>query len=175
MDSKNHTFEKRCSKAHCRSCNKVGLTGVLDLGMMPLSDGLLTQEQLNGNEEKFPLEVAFCSNCSLVQILETVPPEKLFCEDYPYYSSFSSALLEHSHQNVLSLIQRCKLDADSLVVELASNDGYLLKYYVENGIHCLGIDPAEGPAKAAEKVGVPTLCEFFTNLVLFYSCRLYLY
>jgi SAM-dependent methyltransferase len=131
--------------------------------MMPLSDGLLTQEQLAVNEEKFPLEVAYCPNCSLVQILETVPPEKLFCEDYPYYSSFSKALLEHSRQNVLSLIQRCNLDTDSLVVELASNDGYLLKHYVENGIPCLGIDPAEGPAKAAEKVGVPTLCEFFTK------------
>ncbi len=163
MDSKNHTFEKKCLKAHCRSCNQAGLTGVLDLGMMPLSDGLLTEEQLAGSEEKFPLEVAYCPNCSLVQILETVPPEKLFCEDYPYYSSFSKALLEHSRRNVLSLIQRYKLDADSLVVELASNDGYLLKYYVENGIPCLGIDPAEGPAKAAEEIGVPTLCEFFTK------------
>ena len=163
MDSKNHTFEKKCLKAHCRSCNQAGLTGVLDLGMMPLSDGLLTEEQLAGSEEKFPLEVAYCPNCSLVQILETVPPKKLFCEDYPYYSSFSKALLEHSRRNVLSLIQRYKLDADSLVVELASNDGYLLKYYVENGIPCLGIDPAEGPAKAAEEIGVPTLCEFFTK------------
>jgi SAM-dependent methyltransferase len=131
--------------------------------MMPLSDGLLTQEQLAESEDKFPLEVAYCPNCSLVQILETVPPEKLFCEDYPYYSSFTKSLLEHSRQNVLSLIKRCKLDANSLVVELASNDGYLLQYYVENGIPCLGIDPAEGPARAAEKVGVTTLCEFFTK------------
>jgi SAM-dependent methyltransferase len=163
MGSKNNTFEKRCSKAICRSCSKSGLIGVLNLGMMPLSDGLLTQEQLAESEDKFPLEVAYCPNCSLVQILETVPPEKLFCDDYPYYSSFIKSLLEHSRQNVLSLIKRCKLDANSLVVELASNDGYLLKYYVENGIPCLGIDPAEGPAKAAEKIGVPTLCEFFTK------------
>lgn len=139
------------------------MAGVLDLGMMPLSDGLLTEAQLAEPEEKFPLEVAYCPRCSLVQILETVPPEKLFCEDYPYYSSFSDTLLEHSRKNVLSLIEKRKLDAGSLVVELASNDGYLLQYYGKNGIPCLGIDPAEGPAAAAEKVGVPTLCTFFTR------------
>ena len=135
---------------------------MLDLGMMPLSDGLLTEAQINDSEAKFPLELAYCTGCSLVQILETVSPEKLFCEDYPYYSSFSKTLLEHSRKNVLSVIRKCKLDTDSLVVELASNDGYLLRYYVEKGIPCLGIDPADGPAKSAEKVGVTTLCAFFT-------------
>jgi hypothetical protein len=130
--------------------------------MMPLSDGLLTEEQLADAENKFPLEVAYCPQCSLVQILETVPPEKLFCEDYPYYSSFSDTLLEHSRRNVQSLIQKCKLDTESFVVELASNDGYLLKNYLENNIPCLGIDPAEGPARSAEKAGIPTLCLFFT-------------
>jgi SAM-dependent methyltransferase len=129
---------------------------------MPLSDGLLTEAQLAAAEEKFPLQVAYCPNCSLVQILETVPPEKLFCEDYPYYSSFSDTLLEHSRNNVLALIEKRNLSNDSFVVELASNDGYLLKNYVEKNIPCLGIDPADGPAKAAEKTGVPTLCDFFT-------------
>jgi hypothetical protein len=163
MPSTTDIFEKRCRRANCRSCKKVGLIGVLDLGMMPLSDGLLTETQLSESEDKFPLEVAYCPKCSLVQILETVPPEKIFCRDYPYYSSFSDALLEHSRNNVLSLIRKCKLDTNSLVVELASNDGYLLRYYVENDIPCLGIDPAEGPARSAEKVGVPTLCSFFTH------------
>jgi SAM-dependent methyltransferase len=97
-----------------------------------------------------------------VQILETVPPEVLFCDDYPYYSSFSPALLEHSRENALGLIEARKLTSDSLVVELASNDGYLLKNYVEKGIPVLGIDPAEGPAKAAEEIGVPTQIAFFT-------------
>jgi SAM-dependent methyltransferase len=161
MTSTNNKFEQRCQQAHCRSCKQASLIGVLDLGMMPLSDGLLTEAQLAEPEDKFPLEVAYCPHCSLVQILETVPPEKLFCEDYPYYSSFSDALLEHSRKNVLSLIERRKLNAGSMAVELASNDGYLLQYYVENGIPCLGIDPAEGPAAAAEKVGVRTLCTFF--------------
>lgn len=163
MTSTNNKFEQRCQQARCRSCKQAGLIGVLDFGMMPLSDGLLTEAQLAEPEDKFPLEVAYCPHCSLVQILETVPPEKLFCEDYPYYSSFSDTLLEHSRENVLSLIERRKLNAGSLAVELASNDGYLLQYYVENGIPCLGIDPAEGPAAVAEKVGVPTLCTFFTR------------
>lgn len=163
MTSTNNNFEQRCQQAHCRSCKQAGLIGVLDFGMMPLSDGLLTEAQLAEPEDKFPLEVAYCPHCSLVQILETVPPEKLFCEDYPYYSSFSDTLLEHSRKNVLSLIERRKLNAGSLAVELASNDGYLLQHYVENGIPCLGIDPAEGPAAVAEKVGVPTLCTFFTR------------
>ncbi|MCP4613524.1 MAG: class I SAM-dependent methyltransferase [Planctomycetes bacterium] len=162
MDSTKDIFEQKCHQAHCRSCKQAGLIGVLDLGMMPLSDGLLTEAQLADSEDKFPLEVVYCRRCSLVQILETVPPEKLFCEDYPYYSSFSDTLLEHSRKNVLALIQKCKLDTDSFVVELASNDGYLLKNYLENGVPCLGIDPAEGPAKSAEEAGVPTLRSFFT-------------
>ena len=97
-----------------------------------------------------------------VQILETVPPEALFCDDYPY-PLFSDALLDHSRKNVLDLITRQNLDAKSFVLELASNDGYLLKNYVQAGIPCLGIDPAEGPAKAAEQAGVPTLLGFFTE------------
>ncbi len=135
---------------------------VLDLGRTPLADRLLTNEQLQQNEPTFPLEVGFCSSCGLMQILETVPPSILFCEDYPYYSSFSDALLRHSRENALDLVERRGLDESSLVVELASNDGYLLKNYVEKGIPVLGIDPAEGPAKDAEKINVPTLNTFFT-------------
>jgi SAM-dependent methyltransferase len=123
----------------------------------------LSEEQLEQPEPTFPLEVAFCHNCALVQILETVPPEELFCNNYPYYSSVSSTLLEHSRGNVLELIETRNLNSDSFVIELASNDGYLLKNYVEKDIPCLGIDPAKGPANAAEKVGVPTLCTFFTQ------------
>jgi len=155
------TLTAKCRSAQCRSCRRQELLPVLDLGQMPLSDGLLTAEQLEAAEQRYPLEVAFCPDCSLVQILETVPPEVLFCEDYPYYSSFSSTLLEHSRQNALELIERRKLGPASLVVELASNDGYLLKNFVERGIPALGIDPAEGPARAALAVGVPTLPAFF--------------
>jgi SAM-dependent methyltransferase len=136
---------------------------VLDLGMMPLSDGFLTAAQLEDSEELFPLEVAFCPKCALMQILETVPPEKLFCDNYPYFSSFSETLLAHSRDNALDLIKRRNLTPASFVVELASNDGYLLRNFVEHRIPVLGIDPADGPAKAAEKVGVPTLNTFFTK------------
>lgn len=156
-------FQERCKQQQCRCCRHRGLEPVLDLGLMPLSDGFVTQAQLDQAEDKYPLELTYCPQCSLVQILETVPPEKLFCNDYPYYSSFCDTLLTHSRRNVLSLIERYALKSDSFVVELASNDGYLLKNYVENGVPCLGIDPADGPADAAEQVHVPTLCEFFSE------------
>ena len=114
-------------------------------------------------EPFYPLEVAFCPHCSLVQILETVPPENLFTDVYEYYSSFIPSLLKHSRENVLDLIQSRRLDQSSFAIELASNDGYLLKNYVKKGVPVLGIDPAPGQAKAAEKVGVPTLNTFFTK------------
>jgi len=147
----------------CRSCQRPDLEIFLDLGHSPLADRLLSKEQLTEPELSFPLDVAFCHNCTLVQILETVPPEVLFCNDYPYYSSVSSSLLQHSRNNVLDLIRTRNLNSSSFVVELASNDGYLLKNYVEKRVPCLGVDPAEGPAQAAEEVGVPTRCTFFTK------------
>jgi SAM-dependent methyltransferase len=147
----------------CRSCERPGLEAFLDLGKTPLADRLLTKGQLDQSEPTFPLEVFFCPHCGLVQISETVNPEVLFCDDYPYYSSFSPALLRHSKENVLDLIQRLGLTSDSFVVELASNDGYLLKTYIEKAVPCLGIDPAEGPARCAEESGVPTMCTFFTR------------
>jgi SAM-dependent methyltransferase len=131
--------------------------------MMPLADRLRTSEQLSEAEPAFPLQVAFCPHCSLMQILETVPPEMLFCDRYPYYSSFSDALLRHARENVTNLIAHRGLDESSYVIELASNDGYLLKNYMDRGIPVLGIDPAEGPAGAAEKLGVTTLNTFFTE------------
>ncbi|MGB7599221.1 MAG: class I SAM-dependent methyltransferase, partial [Candidatus Sulfotelmatobacter sp.] len=147
----------------CRSCGAAALKPFLDLGMMPLSDRLLTAAKLEETELTFPLEVALCEDCGLVQITETVDPKILFADDYPYYSSFSPALLTHSRQNAFDLIERRSLTADSFIIEVASNDGYLLRNYVEKGIQVLGIDPADGPATAAEKIGVPTRRAFFTT------------
>ncbi|HLU48883.1 MAG TPA: class I SAM-dependent methyltransferase [Planctomycetota bacterium] len=130
---------------------------------MPLADALVKEENLAKPELKFPLTVVFSPSSALLQIRESVDPEVLFCRDYPYYSSFSDQILEHSRRNVESLIEKRGLGAKSLAVELASNDGYLLKNYVESGIPVLGIDPAEGPAKTAEKRGVKTLNTFFTR------------
>ncbi len=89
----------------CRSCRETGLELILDLGRTPLADRLLTMEQVGGEEPVFPLQVAFCPHCSLLQLLHTVPPEVLFCQDYPYFSSFSDDLLAHSRENVAALDQ----------------------------------------------------------------------
>jgi SAM-dependent methyltransferase len=151
------------NKTKCRVCSSSDIELILSLGTTPLADGLRRQEQLQEAEPSFPLNVAFCPSCSLVQLLETVPPEVLFCQDYPYYSSFSPALLKHSRENALDLIDRRQLHSGSLVVELASNDGYLLKNFVEKGIPVLGIDPADGPARKAQESGVPTVCTFFNQ------------
>ncbi|MGE0849767.1 MAG: class I SAM-dependent methyltransferase [Hyphomicrobiaceae bacterium] len=146
----------------CRSCGSSALKIFLDLGSTPLADRLVAPANLADAEPIFPLKVAFCGDCGLVQITETVDPKVLFADQYPYYSSFSPALLDHSRANALDLMERRGLTQDSLVIELASNDGYLLKNYRSHGITVIGIDPAEGPAKAAEAAGVPTLREFFT-------------
>jgi SAM-dependent methyltransferase len=147
--------------AHCRSCNSTELSIFLSLGDLPLSDGFLEARQLVDNEPRYPLDVAFCATCSLVQILETVPPEELFGADYPYFSSFTDTLLRHSEANVKERIAERKLGSDSLVVELASNDGYLLQYYKADGVPVLGIDPAPGPVAAARAKGIDTLEAFF--------------
>jgi len=150
-------------KLTCRSCRHTGLKSILDFGKTAISDRLLTREQLKQPELKFPLEVVFCPSCTLVQITESVDPKILFCEDYPYFSSVSNVLLEHSRKNALELIKAKNLNKNSLVIELASNDGYMLKNFVENNIPVLGIDPADGPAKTAIKKGIPTMITFFTK------------
>lgn len=146
----------------CRSCGSRHLEVVLDLGISPLADRLLTTEQLQQPEPKYPLRLVFCHDCSLVQIDHTVDPEELFGNDYPYFSSVSDALQRHTIANVQDILARRSLGPDSLVVELASNDGYLLKHYKAAGHRVLGIDPADPPAQAAIKIGVDTLVDFFT-------------
>jgi len=128
---------------------------------MPLANALLTKEQLNQPEETYPLELVFCPSCTLVQITETVPPEKLFRE-YPYFSSFSDTMLNHSQELARRMISERRLNGHSLVLEVASNDGYLLQYYKERSIPVLGIEPAANVARVAQKErGIPTITEFF--------------
>jgi SAM-dependent methyltransferase len=145
----------------CRSCGGADLELILDFGQMPLSDGLIKPELSRADEEVYPLTLVWCPACSLVQILETVDPTTLYGSEYPYYSSFSPALVEHSRKNVEGIINRTGVNEDSLVVELASNDGYLLQWFHKEDIPVLGIDPAPGPAAAAEERGVSTICDFF--------------
>ncbi|MGA7282593.1 MAG: class I SAM-dependent methyltransferase [Acidimicrobiia bacterium] len=147
--------------AECRSCRSRALTPVVDLGLLPLSDGLVPPGFDRSGERVYPLTVVFCQDCSLMQIRETVDPQTLFGDEYPYYSSFSDLLVEHARENVEGIIRRTGVEGDSLVVELASNDGYLLQWFVEAGVPVLGIDPAPGPARAAQARGIPTLNEFF--------------
>ncbi len=145
----------------CRSCGETDLVLVLSLGHTPLANALLTKEQLSRPEPMYPLDLAFCPNCTLVQITETVPPEKLFGE-YLYFSSFSDSMLRHAEEVVGRLIPARGLGSDNLVVEVASNDGYLLQYYKRAGVPVLGIEPATNVARVAEgERGIPTLCRFF--------------
>jgi SAM-dependent methyltransferase len=146
--------------AACRSCGYTALQEVLSLGNTPLANALLTDAQLTEPEETYPLDLAFCSRCSLVQITETVPPEKLFRE-YVYFSSFSETMLRHAADLSSALIDLKNLGATSLVIEVASNDGYLLRFYKRAGVPVLGVEPATNIARVAEESGIRTVCDFF--------------
>lgn len=157
-------FAADAAQVKCISCGHKGLQPILDLGLMPRSDGLI--DPANEAPERYvPLRVGYCPDCTLVQLLETRPPEEMFGDDYVYFSSFSEDLLKHSRENALELIERRKLGPDSLVVEIASNDGYMLQNYKEKGIPVLGVDPASQPAKAAQEKGIDTVIDFFGTRV----------
>ena len=145
----------------CRSCGRPELEMVLSLGSTPLANALITAEQLDQPESTYPLDLAFCPRCTLVQITETVPPEELFRE-YLYFSSFSDTMLRHAQAIVERMLDERRLGADSLAVEIASNDGYLLQYYKQAGVPVLGIEPAVNIARVAEEErGIRTLTDFF--------------
>jgi hypothetical protein len=145
----------------CRACGSTELPVVLDLGETPLANSLVRPEDAGKPEPRFPLDLAFCPACSLVQITETVPPEVLF-RDYVYFSSFSVGMVRHAEALTARLARERGLGPKSLAIEVASNDGYLLQFYKKHGIPVLGIDPARNVAKVAiEERGVPTLTEFF--------------
>ncbi|MFQ1701368.1 methyltransferase domain-containing protein [Loktanella agnita] len=136
---------------------------IIDLGLMPRSDGLLDDAALARQESLVPLRLGFCPACTLVQLLETRPAEEMFGDDYVYFSSFSDDLLAHSRANATELIANRDLGADSLVVEIASNDGYMLKNFKDAGVPVLGVDPARQPATAAQEKGIDTINDFFTH------------
>jgi len=144
----------------CRFCETPLTDRVVDLGMHPLCESFLPEDQLDQMEPFYPLNVWVCPTCFLVQLNEYVEPEDIFTE-YAYFSSFSTSWLQHAEDYVAMMTDRLGLGADSLVVELASNDGYLLQYFVERDIPCLGIEPAANVAKDAVERGVPTDVSFF--------------
>ncbi len=144
----------------CRSCGGHEGDVILDLGIQPLANNLLRPEDLSKPEPMFPLRLGVCKSCWLLQILDLVPPVQLFSE-YLYFSSFSDVMLRHAKEAAERYVSEFSLNRDSLVVEVASNDGYLLQYFKEAGVPCLGIEPAQNIAKVAREKGIETVTEFF--------------
>lgn len=148
----------------CRACGTEAPTDFLDLGRVPLANQLLIDSKRSRKDARVPLSVFFCNNCYLVQLRQTVATTILFTE-YPYFSSFSDTMLESARRLTDRVTAERKLDGSSLVIEIGSNDGYLLKNYKERGIPVLGIEPAANIAAVAERQGINTICGFF-NLKL---------
>jgi 2-polyprenyl-3-methyl-5-hydroxy-6-metoxy-1,4-benzoquinol methylase len=147
----------------CRHCRTPLNHTFIDLGFAPPSNAYLTVEQLTQPELYFPLKVMVCELCWLVQTEDYAQAEQLFSDDYAYFSSTSSGWLAHAANYVQTIIERLSLDSNSHVIEIASNDGYLLKNFVSVNIPCLGIEPTASTAEAAERLGVPVLREFFSE------------
>lgn len=145
----------------CRHCRTPLAHTFLDLGFAPPSNAYLSQADLSKPEKYYPLKIKVCDHCWLVQTEDYAQADELFSPDYAYFSSTSSSWLTHAKRYAEQMTQRFGLSSDSLVIEVASNDGYLLKNFVAAGIPCLGIEPTASTAAAAELLGIPVLREFF--------------
>lgn len=148
------------SKSHCRFCATPLQHSFVDLGMSPLSNAYLTAPQTRRMEPFYPLHAFVCEACFLVQLEEFESPQRIFC-DYAYFSSYSDSWVEHARRYAMAMVERLQLDAASQVVEIASNDGYLLRHFKEQGIAVLGVEPAVNVAAVAQQLGIPTRSEFF--------------
>ena len=147
-------------RAFCRFCGSLLRHTFVDLGMSPLCESYLSVDHLNRMEPFYPLHVYVCERCFLVQLEEYVNPQDIFTE-YAYFSSYSDTWLQHAKAYTELMVERFNIGRHSQVIELASNDGYLLQYFVEREIPALGIEPAANVAEAAIKKGIPTLIDFF--------------
>ena len=145
----------------CRFCFSEVDFEFLDLDNSPLSNSLLTKKQLDLSEDYYPLKILVCKECFLVQVEENINSEIIFCNDYVYFSSYSSSWLTHCKQYVQMIIKRLKLTNDSKIIEIASNDGYLLQYFIKQNIPVIGIEPTDSTADAAMKKGINTIKKFF--------------
>jgi 2-polyprenyl-3-methyl-5-hydroxy-6-metoxy-1,4-benzoquinol methylase len=148
-------------QSECRFCDALLKHSFVDLGMSPIANANIKPEDLDARELFYPLHAYVCDNCLLVQLAEFQSPDEIFSDDYAYFSSFSSSWLQHARQYSLMIIERLGLTARSQVVEIASNDGYLLRNFKEKGIKVLGVEPSANTAKAAELLGIPSLVKFF--------------
>ena len=154
-------MENLVSDLTCRICGGTSFAPVVSLGKTPLANSLLREEELADVEDTFPLDVVYCRTCTLVQLTLSVPPERMFRE-YAYFSSVSDAIVSHAEALTRRVIRDRRLDQQHLVVEIASNDGYLLQHYRAAGVRVLGIEPARNIARAARARGIETIDEFFS-------------
>lgn len=145
----------------CRFCRAPLSCSFADLGVSPIANAFLRPDQLNSMEPFYPLHAYVCENCLLVQLQEFESPERIFDDDYAYFSSYSDSWLDHARNYTALMIPRLGLDEKSLVVEIASNDGYLLQYFTEKNIPALGIEPSGNVAAAAKSKGIDTWVTFF--------------
>ena len=148
----------------CRFCGAALQHEVVDLGMSPLCETFPTSEQINRMEKFYPLRVFVCDRCFLVQREQYVDTTEIFSSEYPYFSSYSESWLRHAKTYTDLVTSRFSLGVQSQVVEIASNDGYLLQYFVEKGIPVLGVEPAANVAHAALQKGVPSIVKFFGRM-----------
>jgi hypothetical protein len=153
-------FQASDALATCRFCGAPLGDTVVDLGMSPLCESYVPADRINSMEPFYPLHVLVCRSCWLVQLEQYVSADDIFAE-YAYFSSYSDSWVQHAHRYTSEMTQRFGLGPDSSVIELASNDGYLLQWFVEAGVPVLGVEPAANVAAAAEDRGVPTLVRFF--------------
>lgn len=145
----------------CRHCGMPLTHTFLNLGFSPPSNAYLTENDLSAPETYFPLEIKVCDQCWLVQTQDYAQADELFNADYAYFSSTSSSWLEHAERYTVQMVHQLSLGPNSMVIEVASNDGYLLKNFVASGVPCLGIEPTDSTASVAEKKGIPVLRDFF--------------
>lgn len=150
------------SRPSCRFCGSALEHTFVDLGMSPLANAYLRADQLNRPEPRYPLHARVCANCFLVQLPELESPQNIF-EDYSYFSSFSESWLHHACEFAAGIVDRLRLNSQSFVMEIGSNDGYLLQYFKQRGISVLGVEPARNVAQEAQKKGIPTLARFFNT------------
>jgi len=148
---------------HCRYCKEEIKTMFVDLGLAPLSNDYIQKESVGKGLYHLPLQAAVCDKCRLVQVLDFEMPEGIFNSEYKYFSSYSSSWLQHCKSYVDMIVRRLSLGSDSVVMEVASNDGYLLQYFKNYGIAPIGIEPSAGVAKAAIEKGIETRIDFFSK------------
>ena len=146
---------------NCRHCGTPLRHTFVDLGFAPPSNAYLTEADLSKPEKYYPLRVMVCDQCWLVQTEDYADADEFFSADYAYFSSTTTGWLAHAKRYAEQMTQQLGLNAKSFVIEVASNDGYLLKNFVESGIPCIGIEPTASTAEAAEQLGIPVLREFF--------------